>query len=185
MAMNRFIVHCKCIIMLACSVVLAYLWFCDRIENHFGERLRERLRLRQICVMTIAMLFFIFCIAALSFISIGMEYYLIRALVRALTQPNYIASYVAHAAGIGPSNSSAGAELLEIVCLLGHFFKACKHMALAAGHIAIVTAMLIKGCVQHPAIVFVFALSYSRMYCAILLAETVDEHEEPYDDWYI
>ena len=127
MAMNRFIVHSKCIIMLACSVVLAYLWFCDRIENHFGERLRERLRLRQICVMTIAMLFFIFCIAALSFISIGMEYYLIRALVRALTltQPNYIASSFAllHAAGLDLSRSSGGAELLQLVHVCGHGLK--------------------------------------------------------------
>ena len=132
--MKHIIMHCKCITIIACSVVLAYLWLCDRIENRFGERLRMKPRQRQIWVMTFAMLFFETGIAAMSWISIGLEYYLIRALFRALSHRNYV---------------------------------------------------LLKCCIQHPAITVSFDCIYSRFYCAIMRAETAYEHDEQYDDWNV
>ena len=185
MAMNRIIVHCKCITIIACGVVLAYLWLCDRIENRFGEWLRERPRQRQIWVMTFAMLLFATGIAALSWISIGMEYYLIRALFRALSHHSYNVFSFAHAAGLDLSFfGRVGAQLADCVSLMNiiyHLLTALKHMAIAAMHMSIAAAIVAKFIVQHPLVSLLLSCSYFRIFILMKRAETVEEHADIWD----
>ena len=94
-------------------------------------------------------------------------YYLIRALFRALSHRNYVFSLV-HATGLDLSNSNVGAEYRDMMLIVVYGLEAFKHLALAIGHMAIASFMLLKCCIQHPAITVSCACIYSRIYCTIM-----------------
>ena len=172
--------HAKSFITILAGVVLLYLWLCDRTDSCFGSVLCQKPRCRQVAVMTSSLILFLCGSLLLFWIALWADYYCFHALTGALSH-RYLLAFLRAAGQSLSDNHSVGAELVELVRVLLHSFKALQHMALAGLHFIYAALLILKCSIRHPMLALICTYVYSRLFSFLQDAPAIEQWEE-YDN---